>query len=368
MFTLAHIAEVLGQPVLGDGSLTLHRAAEPAVAGPDDLALAMSPDYADALNAGQARAAILWDGADWESFGLRGAILVPRARLAMAGVTAALDSGPRMNIGVHPSAIVEKDAIIGEGAAIGPLAVIGAGVRIGARARIAAHVTIAEDALIGDDVLLMSGVRIGSRVNIGDRFIAQPNAVIGGDGFSFVTPEESGVERARKTLGDQGDISEQRWIRIHSLGSVTIGDDVEVGANSAIDKGTVADTTIGRGTKIDNHVQIGHNNRIGEDCLLCGHVGIAGGTTIGNRVVLAGKVGVNDNITIGNDVVAGGGSDIYSRVRDGEVVMGSPAVKMETNMAMYRALRRLPRALEQLASLRAIVMKKGLGDGNDDKT
>ena len=280
MFTLAHIAEVLGQPVLGDGSLTLHRAAEPAVAGPDDLALAMSPDYADALKAGQARAAILWDGADWESFGLRGAILVPRARLAMAGITAALDSGPRMNVGVHPSAIVEKDAVIGEGAAIGPLAVIGAGVRIGVRARIAAHVTIAEDALIGDDVLLMSGVRIGSRVTIGDRFIAQPNAVIGGDGFSFVTPEESGVERARKTLGDQGDISEQ---------SVT---------------------TWSRG----------------------------------------------------------GASDIYSRIRDGEVVMGSPAVKMATNMAMYRALRRLPRALEQLASLRAIVMKKGLGDGNDDKT
>lgn len=366
MFTLAQIAKALGQPVQGDGSLKLIRAAEPAVAGPDDLALAMSPSYGDALTSGRARAAILWDGADWESFGLRGAVLVPRARLAMAGITAALDPGPKMNVGVHPSVIIEEGAVIGQGADIGPFVVIGHGVRIGVRARIAAQVTVAEDTVIGDDVLLMTGVRIGSRVSIGDRFIAQPGAVIGGDGFSFVTPEESGVERVRKTLGDQGDIREQHWTRIHSLGSVTIGDDVEIGANSTIDKGTVADTTIGRGTKIDNLVQIGHNNRIGEDCLICGQVGLAGGSRVGDRVVLGGQVGVTDNITIGNDVVAGGASKIFTRVRDGEVILGSPAVKMETNMAMYRALRRLPRALEQLADLRKIVTKRGQGGVHDD--
>lgn len=366
MYTLSQIAQTLGRPVEGDGTIRFARVAEPAAAGPGDLALAMSPAYAEALHAGQARVAVLWEGADWSAMGLEGAILVPRARLAMAGITAALDPGPRMNVGLHPTAIVEDGAQIGEGAAIGPFVVIAAGARIGARARIAGHVTVAEEAVIGDDALLMQGVRIGARVRIGDRFIAQPGVVIGGDGFSFVTPEESGVEKARRTLGDQGEITQQKWTRIHSLGSVRIGDDVEVGANSTIDRGTVADTVIGRGTKIDNLVMIGHNNRVGEDCLLCGQVGLAGGSTIGDRVVLAGKVGVSDNITIGNDVVAGGGTEIYSRVRDGEVIMGSPAVKMETNMAMYRALRRLPRALEQLSELRRAVAGMTGGKRDDD--
>lgn len=366
MFTVSQIAETLGRPVEGDGSLRFRRAAEPGAAGPDDLALAMSPSYAAALSQGEARAAVLWEGADWRSFGLEAAILVPRARLAMAGITRALDPGPALAPGIHPTAILGEGAELAEGARVGPFAVIGGGSRIGPGARIAAHVTIAEDATIGRDALLYPGVRIGARVWIGDRFVAQPNAVVGGDGFSFVTPEESAVERVRKTLGDPGEVREQSYVRIHSLGSVRIGDDVEIGAGSTIDRGTVADTVIGRGTKIDNLVMIGHNNRVGEDCLFCSQVGIAGGTTIGDRVVLAGKVGVNDNIRIGNDVVAGGGSNLYTRVNDGEVVLGSPAVKMETNMAMYRALRRLPRALEQLGALRKTVAGLRRGDDRDE--
>lgn len=364
MLTLSQIADALGRTVDGDGSIRIARAAEPGQAGPGDLALAMSPRYAEALSGTRARAAILWEGADWRAFGLDGAILVGRARLAMAGVTRALDPGPRIAPGIHPSAIVDPSAQVGPDAAIGPLAVIAAGVAIGARARIGPHVTVAEDAVLGSDVLLHAGARVGARVRLGDRVILQPGACVGGDGFSFVTPEESAIERVRKTLGDPGEARGQSYVRIHSLGSVVLGDDVEVGANATIDRGTVADTVIGRGTKIDNLVMIGHNNRVGEDCLICSQVGIAGGTTIGDRVVLAGKVGVNDNITIGDDVVAGGGSNIYTRVRAGEVVMGSPAVKMDVNLAMYRALRRLPRALEQLAALRG--RPGDAGTGRDD--
>ncbi|WGH78495.1 UDP-3-O-(3-hydroxymyristoyl)glucosamine N-acyltransferase [Jannaschia ovalis] len=365
MFTLQQIAETLGRPVEGDGTLRFARAAEPDAAGPDDLALAMSPAYGDALRAGQARAAILWDGADWKGFGLKGAVLVPRARLAMASITAALDPGPRLPEGVHPSAVVDASAALGPGARIGPFVTIGADVRIGANARIGAGCAIGDGVVIGDDALLQPRVVLCERVVIGDRFIAQPGVVIGGDGFSFVTPEESGVERARKTLGDQGDIREQAWTRIHSLGAVRIGDDVEIGANTTIDRGTVADTVIGRGTKIDNLVMIGHNNVVGEDCLFCSMVGVAGGCTIGDRVVLAGKVGVNDNITVGNDVVAGGGTKIFTRVAAGEVILGYPATKMDTNMAMYRALRRLPRLSEQVAELRKTVA--GLVPGKRDE-
>lgn len=365
MFTLQQIADALGHPVEGDGTLRLLRAAEPSAAGGDDLALAMSPTYTEALARGSAKAAVLWEGADWRGMGLAGAVLVPRARLAMAGITRVLDPGPAIAPGIHATALVDPNAELGADAAIGPYVVIGSGVKIGSGARIGAHGTIADGVRIGADALIHARVTIGSDVTIGDRFVCQSGAVIGGDGFSFVTPEESGVEKARRSLGDQGDITEQSWTRIHSLGSVWIGDDVEVGANATIDKGTVADTRVGRGTKIDNLVHIGHNNRIGEDCLICGQVGMAGGSIVGDRVVLGGQCGVNDNITIGDDVVAGGASKIFTRVASGSVILGHPAAKMETTMGMYRALRRLPRMAQQVTDLRDSVTKLMQGRDHD---
>jgi UDP-3-O-[3-hydroxymyristoyl] glucosamine N-acyltransferase len=297
--SIREIAKALGAQAEGDLDLTVTGAADPAMAGPDDLALAMAEKYADGLARGRARAAILWPGADWRGVGLAAAIWVPRPRLAMAGLTALMDEGPRIAPGIHPLAVVDPAAQIGPGAAIGPFVTIGAGVEIGPGARIASHVSIAEGARIGAAALILQGVRIGARVRIGDRFFAQPGAVIGADGFSFVTPEKSGVEAVRETLGAQGAVTEQSWVRIHSLGSVVIGDDVEVGANACIDRGTIRDTVIGSGTKTDNLVHIGHNVSVGRDCLLCGQVGIAGSARIGDRVVLAGQCGVNDNIFVG---------------------------------------------------------------------
>lgn len=358
-FTLAEIARALGAEVLGDASLNILRAAEPGSAGPEDLALAMNPAYGPALAEGRARAAILWPEADWQALGLLGAIKVPRARLAMARITAAMDPGPQIAPGIHASAVIDPSARIGAGAAIGPFVHIGADVVIGPGARIASHVSIAENARIGAEALILNGVRIGARVRIGDRFTCQPGAVIGGDGFSFVTPETSGVERARRSVGDQGEITPQEWTRIHSLGSVLIGDDVEIGANSCIDKGTIADTQIGDRTKLDNLVHIGHNNRIGRDCLICGQVGMAGSSRIGDRVVLGGQVGVNDNITVGDDVVAGGASKLFTRVKPGEVVLGYPAVQMEQHVQMYKALRRLPRLSATVAELKKALSNLG---------
>jgi len=211
-------------------------------------------------------------------------------------------------------------------------------------------VTVGEGARIGAGALLHAGVRIGARVVIGARFIAQPNAVVGGDGFSFVTPEPSRVEEVRATLADRGGGGvAQHWARIHSLGAVRIGDDVELGALSAIDRGTIRDTAVGDGTKIDNLVQIGHNCVIGRDCMVCGNVGISGSVTIGDRVVLGGKVGVGDHVFIGDDVVAGGGTRIRTNVPKGRVILGDPAVKIETQLAINKALRRLPRLMASLA-------------------
>ncbi len=349
------IAAALGARFDGAGDLTVTGAAEPAAAGPFDLAMAMDPRYAEGLAKGRARAAILWEGADWQALGLQAAIFAPRGRLAMARLTQVFDPGPGLPSGISPLAAIDPTAEIGEGASIGPFTVIGAGARIGPRARIAEQVSIGARVAIGADALILAGVKIGARVTIGDRFIAQPGCAIGGDGFSFVTEETSRVEAARATLGTPGETKPQPWQRIHSLGAVTIADDVEVGANSTIDRGTIRDTRVGRGTKIDNLVQVGHNVVVGEDCLLCAQCGVAGSTRIGNRVVLGGQVGVVDNIFVGDDVVVGGGSVVNSNAPAGRVLMGSPAVRMDLNVEIYKAQRRLPRILAQFAELQKTV-------------
>lgn len=349
--SIRDIAKALGAEAEGDLDLVVTRAAEPAAAGPDALALAMDPRYGDGIAKGKAQAAIVWPGADWQSMGLRAAIFAPRGRLAMAGLTRLMDPGPDIAPGIHPLAVVDPSVRIGEGAAIGPFVVIGANVIIGPGARIASHVSIAEGARIGSAPLILQGARIGARVTIGERFICQPGAVIGADGFSFVTPEKSGVEEIRETLGSRAEIKDQTWTRIHSLGAVTIGDDVEIGANVCIDRGTIRDTSIGSGTKLDNLVHIGHNVQVGRDCLLCGQVGIAGSARIGDRVVMGGQCGVNDNIFVGNDVIAGGATKIFTNAPAGRVLLGYPAVKMETHVEIQKALRRLPRLAARVAAL-----------------
>lgn len=361
--TVADIAKSLGAPFEGDGALVLSGAAEPAQAGPHDLALAMSEAYAGGLAKGAARAALLWPGAPWRTMGLAAAIFAPRPRLAIAGVTQAFDSGPDLAQGIHPTAIIDPSAVIADDARIGPFCVIGARVHLGKGARLGAHVCIGADTHIGDLALILDGVRIGARVRAGARLIVQPGAVIGGDGFSFVTPEKSRAESVRETLGDAGEDAgsalPQAWLRIHSLGGVTLGDDVEIGANTTIDRGTIRDTRIGSGTKIDNLVQVGHNVVVGRDCLLCGQVGVAGSSRIGDRVVLGGKVGVVDNITVGDDVVAGAGSLISSNAPAGRALMGMPAVRMDQNIEIYKAQRRLPRLMAQVAALQKALTDRG---------
>ena len=353
--TVESIARALAARAEGDVSLPIDSAAEPQAAGPRQIALAMSAKYLPGLAAGQALAAIVPEGTDWRALGLRAAIFVARPRLAMAGLSKAFDPGPEIAPGIHPSAVIDPSAQIGEGAAIGPFVVIGRGVVIGPGARIAAHACISEDVKIGSQALVLQGVKIGARVVVGDRFIAQPGAVIGADGFSFVTPEKSGVEEIRETLGTRETIKEQSWTRIHSLGTVVIGDDVEIGANAAIDRGTVRATSIGSGTKLDNLVHIGHNVQVGRDCLLCGQVGIAGSARIGDRVVLGGQCGVNDNIFVGDDVIAGGATKIFTNAPAGRVLLGYPAIKMETHVEAWKNIRRLPRLFAQVAELRETV-------------
>ncbi len=358
--TIKELAQSLDARAWGETDLQVTGAGEPAQtepAGPTggQIALAMAPRYAEALRPGCI--AILAEGMEPEAYGVRAAIFAPRPRLVMAGLTRAFDQGPDIEPGIHATAVIHPTAQVGEGAAIAPFVVIGRDAVIGANARIASHVSIGRNARIGSDAVLHAGVRIGHDVIAGDRLFVQPGAVIGGDGFSFVTPEESGIEEIRRTLGARANITTQHWTRIHSLGTVELGDDVEIGSNATIDRGTIRATRVGSGSKIDNLVMLGHNVVVGEDCLLCSQVGIAGSSTVGDRVVLAGKVGVSDNITIGDDVIAGGATKIFTRVPAGRVILGNPAVKMETQLEIQKAMRRLPRFAQQLSKLQETVTR-----------
>ncbi|MEM9241618.1 MAG: UDP-3-O-(3-hydroxymyristoyl)glucosamine N-acyltransferase [Pseudomonadota bacterium] len=361
-YTIEEIATALAMKVVGDGAIQVDGLAEPADATPAHLAMAMKPEYAKDLETGSARAAVLWDGADWAEMGLEAAILAPRPRYAMSGLTRIMDPGQGWGSGVHPNAIVSPDATLAEDVSVGPFSIVEAGARIGAGTIIGPQCYVGTDAVIGAAGYIREGVKIGARVKIGDRFMAQPGAAIGGDGFSYVTPEASTVEEARKTLGDQGEAEAQAWVRIHSLGSVTIGDDVEVGANATIDRGTIRDTIVGDRTKIDNLVMVAHNVEVGNDTLLCGLVGIAGSTKIGNNVVLAGKVGVTDNIFIGDNVIAGGGTIVLANVPKGRVVLGYPAMKMDTTMEVFKGMRRLKRLFDDVADLKKTVSNSRKSD------
>ncbi len=356
-YTVQQIAAALGAQAVGDTSLTITGAGEPQLAGPTVLALAMAPRYANGITQGAAQVAMLWDGADWQALGLKAAIFPARPRYAMAGLTKLLDRGQGFTPGIHPSALIDQTAQIGADVSIGPLAIISAGAQIGAGSIIGPHCFVGCDTIIGASAYLREQVSIGARVTIGDNFMAQPGARIGGDGFSYVTPETSAVENARHTLGDQGDAAAQAWTRIHSLGAVTIGNDVEIGMGATIDNGTIRDTFIGDGTKLDNQVHLGHNVVIGRNCLICGQVGIAGSAVLGDNIVLGGQAGVSDNITVGDGVIAGGGTKLMSNVPAGRTMLGYPATQMDRQVESYKAMRRLPRLLRDVAALKDAVFK-----------
>jgi UDP-3-O-[3-hydroxymyristoyl] glucosamine N-acyltransferase len=311
------IAQALAGRLDGDGAIDIDRIVHPDRAQrPSDLAIAMSADAAAALARSKARAVVVSAANPVPSGSFPAIIAVGETRVALAKLTALFDRGLRQEKGIHPTALVAADAVLGEGVSIGPHAVIGPGSRVGNGTTILPQVTIGVDAVIGAQVLLHSGVRIGHGCKIGDRVIVHANAVIGADGFSFAPDLMSA---AAFTAG-------VTVTRVHSLGNVEIGDDVEIGACSTIDRATLESTRIGRGTKIDNHVHIGHNVTIGESCIICGMAGISGSVILGDRVRLGGGVGIGDHVRIGDQVVVAAGSGVATNVPAGDFVSGYPAL------------------------------------------
>jgi len=349
--TLGAIGRAIGATVEGDASLPIDRplpAGQPA--GPRDLVIAFAADPARLLAGSAARAALIAAGAPRPA-GLAGLLVAERPRLAFAHLLQLFEPHPHAPPGVHPSALVDPSASLGEAVSIGPLCVIGAGVRIGRGTRVLSQVTLGADCRLGEDCLIHPGVRIGPRVTLGNRVILQAGAVIGADGFSYVTPNPSTVELQG---GSEGHVKTRNEpvARLASLGTVVLEDDVEIGANSTIDRATLGVTRIGARSKLDNLVQVAHNVTIGQDCLIAGQVGISGSVRIGDRVVLAGQVGIADHKTIGDDAVIGAGAGIPNDVPAGEVHIGFPALRKDRKVDEVMHLRRLPRMLRDLLDLR----------------
>ena len=351
-YTLAAIADALGGTLVGDPTLVVQRLMHPLEANrPDDLIFVMAPELAGRLGESPVRAAILAEGLEAPAGSLDACLTVPRARYALGLLLDLFERRPYCMPGIHPTAVVEPGAELGEGVCIGALAYIGPKARIGAGCVVLPQAYIGGEAVLGGDCLIYPGVRIGEQVEIGHRVIIHNNASIGSDGFSYVTPEQASFESA-KSGGDQVSTKIRGLRRIASIGTVRIGDDVEIGACAAVDRSNIGTTRIGRGTKLDNHVQIGHNVTIGEDCLFSGQVAIAGSVKIGNRVVLAGKAAVADHLTVEDDVVAGAGSGIWRNTAAGQVVAGFPALPKTEALRQQIDFARLPRLLRDVAALK----------------
>ena len=329
---LRDLADRLHCRLEGDGGIDIVRVAGLEHAGPGDLTFLANPRYAQAASVTRASAIILGeDAAPAPCAMLRAA----HPYRAFAEALALFGRDERPPAGVHPTAVVAPDARIGGDVAIGPLVVVGSKAIIGNRVVLHPHVVIGAEAQIGDDSVLHARVSVRDRSIIGARVVVQDGAVIGSDGFGFVT-DGDGVHH-----------------KIPQQSHVVIEDDVEIGANTTIDRPAVGETRIRRGAKIDNLVQIAHGVQVGEYTLLAAQVGIAGSSKIGSHVVLAGQVGVAGHLDVGDNVKATAQTGIPNSVEAGAFISGYPAIENRDWLRASAVFRRLPELRRAIALLEA---------------
>ena len=346
------LGTILNARITGNADATIVRAVNPAEASGDgDLAIAVTPEAIRLLSGSRATIALVPEGVDFSHQHLKTLIFIRRSRTTMPAITEVFCHRPDVCPGIHPTAVVAPDATIADDATIGPLVVVGAGAVVGAGSIILSQATLGAGAHVGVDCLIYPGVRIGWGCRLGDRTVLHHNASIGADGFSYV-PTQPGALEASQDAGVRPTAGERNPLhKIHSLSIVEIGDDVEVGALSAIDRGTLKPTRIGSGTKIDDLVMIAHNVEIGVDCVLCGQVGIAGGVVIGDGVVFGGRAAVSDHLKIGRWSVIGGAACVGTNVPAGAVYVGVPAVPRAEAMENLTMMRRMRRHFARLTNI-----------------
>jgi UDP-3-O-[3-hydroxymyristoyl] glucosamine N-acyltransferase len=322
-FTLEQIAKVTGGMLTKTADVSITNIAPPLLADEHTLALALGEEEIENLSKTKAKSALVPLGVNIDGFTT---IEVERPRLAMMKLITMFYEAPETNEGIHPTAVVHPEAKLGQNVSLGPNVVVAKGASIGDNTKILANGYIGNNAQIGSDCFFHPGVNIGDRVVVGEKVILHHGVSLGADGFSFVTENPNNIEQARKDGEIKDTTAEHVIFKINSIGSVIIGNNVEIGANTTIDRGTIENTTVGDNTKIDNLVMIGHNCKIGSGCMIVSQVGIAGSCVIGDRVVLAGQAGLADHIKIGDDSIIAAKAGVTKSFPAKSIVVGAPAV------------------------------------------
>jgi UDP-3-O-[3-hydroxymyristoyl] glucosamine N-acyltransferase len=330
--TAQAVADLVGGRLLGDGGVQIGMVRSLDRAGPDALSFAISSRYAADLRSSRAGAVLVPEELAAEAGGPRTRIVVADPYKALVRVLRAHFPGEVATPGIDSTARIGEGTVLGDQVSIGPFSVLGKNVRLGARSRLAQQVTLGDGVVVGEDAVLGPGVVCYPGSRLGSRVILKAGAVIGGDGFGYLWDGKGHV-------------------RIPHVGGCILEDDVEVGSNTCIDRGSIDDTVVGRGTKLDNLVQVGHNVRIGERCLIMAGVGIAGSTRIGNDAILAGHVGVTDHLVIGDRARIAAKSAIFGDVPSGSSFSGHPARPHRQFLRAQAAMYRLAPIVDELERL-----------------
>jgi UDP-3-O-[3-hydroxymyristoyl] glucosamine N-acyltransferase len=352
--SLNQIASFIGGRVEGSGDIVVSgMSPSPLDATDEEIALAFDKKYLKNLSSFKAKALVVPEGSTSD----KPLILVKRPNLAIQKILSAFQ--PKRytpEAGIHPTAVIDPSAEIGQAVAIGPYVVVGPKTKIGARTKIMAHTVIGGEVVIGEDCLFHPGCLISDYIRIGNRVIMQQGAGIGSDGFGYVTERPSNME-VRMAGGTDISFDPNPLLKIPQIGTVIIEDDVEIGANSTIDRATIGATVIGKGTKIDNLVMVAHNCTVGKEVILVSQVGIAGSCTIEDRAILAGQVGLKDHLRIGHDAILEGKSGVMRDVPPLDVQVGVPARPMREFMTNVALNKKLPSFFDDIKQLKKQVQE-----------
>ncbi len=333
--TVQEIADLLEADVEGDGALEVTACNAVELATASEIAFVEGDQAEAAVAASDAGCLML--APDVERPGAATAIRVARPRNAFARVLRALHPPVRPDAGVHSTAVVAETAQLGEGVSVGPHAVLEDAVRVGANTVIAAGVTIGRGSSLGQDCQVNAGVSIYHGVTAGYRVILHSGCVLGADGFGYAFEQD-------------------HYEKFPQIGTVEIGNDVEIGANACVDRGALGATVIGDGTKLDNMVHIGHNCRLGKHVVLAAQVGLSGGVIVEDYVVMGGQVGIGEKAHIGAKAVVGGQCGILPlrQVKPGETLWGTPSRPLRDHLRKLAMVDRLPKIISELKELRKV--------------